>query len=105
MISQGSVSFHLQFISIQRSSQCLEKADFHTVGAKLTVQYSNYNHKLLLFTFSCTDLQVKFSTAAYTVSEGAGLFAAVIQRCGQFAEEVNILLTYQDITAQGYWNM
>ncbi len=56
---------------------------------------------MVIVLFSLKDVQVRLSSSAYTVSEGAGLFSAIVERCGQFENEVDIFLTYQDITAQG----
>lgn len=46
-------------------------------------------------------LTVKFSEAMYTVSEGAEVVALNIQRCGSFEQEVELSLTFADITARG----
>ena len=51
------------------------------------------------------DLQLWFSNSEYNASEGDLIVPLTIFRCGSFNQEVEVSLTFTDITAEGEGRM
>lgn len=58
-------------------------------------------HLIVVVVVVVIELEVMFSQNVYTVSEDANVVILVLHRCGSFEQEVQLSLTFTDLTARG----